>query len=59
MTMESLSGSTTEDISLPVMQGEMPNSLSATSKASWLFFSWSRSSRESKSLRREGQRHSD
>lgn len=55
MTIESLSGSTTEDISLPVMQGEMPNSLSATSKPNWLFFSWSRSSRESKSLSAGGR----
>lgn len=56
MTIDSLSGSTTEDISLPVMHGQMPNSFSATSKANWLFLSWSRSSRESKSLQRGKER---
>lgn len=49
--MESLSGSATAAISLPVMMGEMPSSFSATSKANWLFFSTFCSSKESKSLR--------
>lgn len=50
MTMLSLSGSWADAISLPVVTGGMPNSRSATSKASWLFSTASSSFRESKLL---------
>ena len=51
MTMLSLSGSSADPTSFPVVKGGIPNSRSATSNASWLFLTTSSSFSASKSMR--------